>query len=101
MAEASRALVPMLPDMARALTGAQGTDRRADDFRLAVAEDEAMARVAAEAVANVFPRMKNPSEAEREVLRRVEQRTEAAAGLAGGLAAAADPAAIRSGMVRR
>jgi hypothetical protein len=99
-AEASRALVPMMPEMAQTLTGAQGTDRRADDFRQAVAEDEAMARIAAEAVANVFPQMKNPSEAEREVLRRVEQRTEAATGLAGGAAVAANPAAIRAAVVR-
>ncbi|HET6575316.1 MAG TPA: hypothetical protein VFG68_17045 [Fimbriiglobus sp.] len=95
MAEASRALVPMMPDMARALTGAQGTETRADDFRLAVAEDEAMARIATEAVADVFPNKKNPSESEREVLRRVGQKTDALAGLVGAGVVAADPAAAR------
>lgn len=100
VAEASRALFPGMPEMARALTGAQGTEARVDDFRLAVAEDEAMTRVAAEAVANVFPRIKNPSEAVREVVRRVEQRTDAAAGLAGGPAVAAIPVAVHSTVVR-
>ncbi len=93
VAEASRALVPMMPDMARALTGAQGTESRVDDFRQAVAEDEAMTRIAAESVAHVFPHMKNPPDLVRDALRRVDQRSEAAAGLLGGAAVTADPAA--------
>ena len=100
VAEASRALFPAIPEMARALTGAQGAEIRVDDFRLAIADDEALARVAAEAVANVFPRIKNPTETEREVMRRVDQRADAAAGLAGGLAVSADPAAVRAAVVR-
>jgi hypothetical protein len=59
-----------------------------------------MARIAAEAVADVFPQKKNPSETEREILRRVEQRTDAAAGLAGAGAVAADPAAVRLAVSR-
>jgi hypothetical protein len=97
VAEASRALHPAIPEMARVLAGTMGAETRVDDFRQAVAEDEAMARVAAESLANVLPRMKNPSEDERDVLRRVDQQTDAVLGLGGVLAV--DPA-VRSAVVR-
>ncbi len=103
-AAASRALYPAIPEMARALTGAQGGETRVDDIRQAVAEDEALTRVATEAVLNIFPRMANPSEQEREVVRRVEERAAKAvgelAGLAGGPAATADPAGFKPAAAR-
>jgi hypothetical protein len=104
MAAASRALHPAIPEMARALTGAQGGEARVDDIRQAVAEDEALARVTVESVLNVLPRTANPSEAEREVVRRVDERathaTEGLAGLAGGPAAAAEPTGVKPAIAR-
>jgi hypothetical protein len=105
VAEASRALHPAIPEMSRALAGSEAGEARVDDFRQAVAEDEALARVAAEAVANVFPRLKNPSGHEQAVLNRVMERTaqaaEAIGGLTGGVVAADDPSeTIRPAVVR-
>ena len=77
------------------------------DFLQAVAEDEAVARITAESVTRVFPRLPLPATApEKEIVRRVEERTaQTAAGLGavGSSAAVADGRAadaVRPGVVR-
>lgn len=80
--EAARALIPGMADAAK------------PDFLQAVAEDEVVARVAAESVLKVFPRLPLPATApEKEVVRRVEEqtaRTVDALAAVGSVAAAAD-----------
>jgi hypothetical protein len=65
------------------------------DVLQAVAEDEAAARITAESVARVFPRLPLPGTApEKAIVRRVEERTMAAAD---GLAAVVSTAAVADG----
>ncbi len=76
----------------------------AQDFLQATAEDEAMARVTAETVTQVLPKLPNPSDPERQVVARVDERaaktTAGLAGLVGGPAEATPPAALKAAVAR-